>query len=444
VVSDLKYAYEDALDWHIETVDSLGSVGEYTSLALDASGYPHISYYDSTSEDLKYAYEDAVGWHIETVDSLGSVGEYTSLALDGSGHPHISYYDATSEDLKYACEDALGWHIQTVDSLGSVGQYTSLALDASGFPHISYYDATNGDLKYVYRDASGWSGVVVDAAGDVGLNTSLSLGVTGVHVSYYDATNQYLKYAHQDASGWQTETVDEGVGPTSLALDASGYPHISYDKGGEVWYAWKTAVGLWQCEWAVLMASTSFYGGSLALDTTGEPHIVCGRTGYPRFPDTIDYTCRDESGWLAPSSLDAVVMYGGNRMLAIDAMGFPCVAYYVSYDLKYASGRLDDITLSGQLVGDQLVLSWMPVLNADAFWIYGTDNQPYFDPGFAPDYLHRLVVLSPDITTWCSTDGVGDPDHNWTYSVLAVDATEQELCRSNRIGEHDYTLTIGQ
>jgi hypothetical protein len=59
-------------------------------------------YYDETSHDLKYGYVDASGWHTQTVDSAGDVGMYTSLALDASGRPHISYIDAGNGDLKHA------------------------------------------------------------------------------------------------------------------------------------------------------------------------------------------------------------------------------------------------------------------------------------------------------------------------------------------------------
>ena len=41
--------------WQIETVDSDGYVGRYSSLALDSSGYPHISYLERKNLDLKYA-----------------------------------------------------------------------------------------------------------------------------------------------------------------------------------------------------------------------------------------------------------------------------------------------------------------------------------------------------------------------------------------------------
>jgi len=195
-------------EWHIETVDSEGNVGRSTSIALDSSGYPHVSYSDSTNYDLKYAYLDASGWHVETVDSDGSVGDYTSIAVDSSGYPHVSCFDDTNNDLKYAYMDDTGWHIETVDSgLGNWGGQTSIVLDSSGYVHMSY---CGFGLKYAYRGASAWQVETVDSGGDLGEYTSITLDSEGYpHVSYYDAKFFDLKYAYKNSSGWRKETVDK-------------------------------------------------------------------------------------------------------------------------------------------------------------------------------------------------------------------------------------------
>lgn len=152
--SSLKHAWLSGTDWLNETVDNTGDVGWNTSLALDSEGNPHISYVDNTSDTLKYAWLSGSTWDSETVDSLGEeIGwatRATSLELDQTDAPYISYYDASNNDLKLAYFNGAAWFIQTVDSEGDVGQYSSLALDRDGCPHISYYDATNGDLKYAY------------------------------------------------------------------------------------------------------------------------------------------------------------------------------------------------------------------------------------------------------------------------------------------------------
>ena len=67
-------------------------MGYYTSIGVDAGGYPHISYMDYDNRNLKYAAFEGTGWDINIIDSNGSVGWNTSLALDAGGYPHVSYY----------------------------------------------------------------------------------------------------------------------------------------------------------------------------------------------------------------------------------------------------------------------------------------------------------------------------------------------------------------
>ena len=67
-----------------------------------AQGNPRISYWDLSNDDLKYAAKSGGSWTIETVDAAGSVGTWTSLALDAQGRPRISYFDETNGHLKFA------------------------------------------------------------------------------------------------------------------------------------------------------------------------------------------------------------------------------------------------------------------------------------------------------------------------------------------------------
>jgi hypothetical protein len=216
--SYLKYAYKDAGGWHIETVENPESSGRYpglfTSITLDEDTYPHISYFHGTDDELKYAYKDSGGWHVETVDSIGTVGKYTSIELDTDGYPHISYFDDSNDNLKYAYQDASGWHIEIVDSAGAIGQYTSLALTGNDRPLISYYggtDVVEGHLQLARWNGSQWVTETIDNAGDVGLYTSLMLDDDGkAHISYYDARNHDLKYTYYNAQ----LTADFSASPT--------------------------------------------------------------------------------------------------------------------------------------------------------------------------------------------------------------------------------------
>jgi nitrous oxide reductase accessory protein NosL len=162
----------------IQVVDSAGDVGKYNSLVLlpfrDPRGQiverPFVSYYDATNGDLKTVYcgnaNCSGGNAIQTLDSEGDVGQYTSLKLSSKGSPVMSYYDVTNGDLKVAicdpgqplakvptipCQETQRNVIQTVDSYKDIGQYSSLALDANNNPVISYYYTSYTSLRFARR-----------------------------------------------------------------------------------------------------------------------------------------------------------------------------------------------------------------------------------------------------------------------------------------------------
>ena len=58
--------------------------------------------YSVSSMDAISAAGLALPWILTTVDSGGSVGEYTSLAFGPDGQPAISYRDVSNLDLKFA------------------------------------------------------------------------------------------------------------------------------------------------------------------------------------------------------------------------------------------------------------------------------------------------------------------------------------------------------
>ncbi len=116
----------------------------------------------------------APGWILETPDSTGLVGMYSSMELDSMDKAHVSYYDQTNTALKYATNAGGSWASVTLDEVGEVGLYSSLAIDSNDKVHISYFDSTNANLKYATNAGGSWSTSLVDSsAGNVGSYCSI-------------------------------------------------------------------------------------------------------------------------------------------------------------------------------------------------------------------------------------------------------------------------------
>lgn len=291
----LKYAWTEKGIWRTVTVDNTADVGKWCDLALDGSDRPHISYYDATNKELKYAYLNGSDprndtWDIDVVhsDSSDDVGWYTSIAVDGSNHPHISYHHYSDGRLYYAHDDGTGWDTDLVDS-GNTGLFTSIAVTSTGTPHIAYYDPDREELWYATPGATDWATMEIDDNGNVGQYVSIGLtGGNSPRVSYYDVTNSRLLYATYNGAVWTPSQVDNsadvGAG-TSLVLDASSRPHIAYydATNASLKYArWDGA------QWDIETADSDNPAGqwpSLALDGDGLPHVSYARidTGRPKY-----------------------------------------------------------------------------------------------------------------------------------------------------------------
>lgn len=145
------------------TIESSNNIGFYPRMVIDASGYPVIAHYSSSGADVRIyhcSHADCTSGTANLVDSTGTVGNNlhgTDLVLNSSGFPVLSYYDTTNTELKVAtCSDANCAAVVTKSPLStlalSLGFYTSIELDGSGLPMIAYYNTSNADLDFLHCD----------------------------------------------------------------------------------------------------------------------------------------------------------------------------------------------------------------------------------------------------------------------------------------------------
>jgi hypothetical protein len=345
----------------ISTVDSGGSVGGFTGMAIGTDGFPAVSYYDYTNADLKVAKCVNVACTgsatISTVDSAVSVGQSTAMVIGTDGFPVVSYADGTNGDLKVAkCLNAGctgSATITTVDSGGDVGYSTAIAIGNEGFPVVSYYDLTNGDLKVAKCANAACAGsatiTTVDSGGDVGRSTAIAIGTDGFPVvGYYDATNADLKVAkcvNAACTGSATITAVDSAGlvgaSTAIVIGADGFPVVSYYDFGNGNGALKVA----KCVNAACSGSATI----TTVDSLGNvghyTAIAIGTDGFP-VVSYYDVTNSDLkvvkcsnaacTGSAARTTVDSVGSVGLYTAIRIGTDGFPVVSYYdaTNADLK--------------------------------------------------------------------------------------------------------------
>ena len=328
-----------------EVVDSGPRVGKYASVAVNpATHQPAISYFDEENGDLKYAWFDGTEWHLETADSSILVGQFTKLIFDESDSPVILYYGYGYRDLKIAHKDIEGnWYNDIVDESGFVGMYCDITVLPGARLGVSYYDETNGDLLYREFQDGFWRPephLVLDSDGDVGTYTAIATNpITGEPaVAYRSETEDCVYYIYREAGEWhrQLVTAIPGTGYfIDLAFDRNGVPYVVFQdyrndprtidviiaqQAGEVWISR-----------VVQSAGDVGFYCSLAMDAAGFPHLVY-------YDDTVRgvrYTFWNGRFWVTDVVDAAGDHVGRFCSLALGDDGLPMAAYWADETLRF-------------------------------------------------------------------------------------------------------------
>lgn len=375
-------------NWAIETVDTIESMRSRSAVAVDPDGNPHAVYFKD--DNLYHAFFNGAGYTIEAIDTISSynLAYFPSIAIDASGVIHIAY---SNGDIKYATFDGDAWVGTTVmenpnrkrfdsgfSSPGMPVGYTSIALDGAGLPHITCHNGSLFDLElyYFFFNGASWSQRAVIDDNVVG-NSSLAIDSSNrPHVSYFtvSGSSYTLRHATLTDGEWEISALDyipNSGDFSSLALDASGTPQIAYYDGDDDDLAFTKKGEDWSKE---IVDSQGDAGElpSMVIDGEGNPHIA-----YVSYASSIyghvKYAVYNGSSWRTE-----MVDNGGRPSLAMGADGSIFILYYDSKEFKMAKRVDGDAAPAAPVLnisvdGSTVTMSWTSVNNATGYVLYYAD-----------------------------------------------------------------------
>ncbi|MCX6761061.1 MAG: hypothetical protein NTZ84_03110, partial [Candidatus Nealsonbacteria bacterium] len=231
-------------------VTNINDVGQGSSISIDYSGHPIISYMDNTVGKLMFtrcgvnSCSDNSNNTTTQIANTDNVGSYTSLTRSALGWPIISYMNNTDGDLMITrCGNdycSSGNNTTQIANTDNVGSYTSIAIGTDGLPIISYMNDTDGDLMITkcgtWNCISGNTTTQITDTDMTGYETFIAIGTDGLPIiSYRNATDSDLmitKCGNVSCSSGNTtiQIADtDMIGyESSIAIATSGLPIISY------------------------------------------------------------------------------------------------------------------------------------------------------------------------------------------------------------------------
>ncbi|MCW4009125.1 MAG: hypothetical protein NWF05_00695 [Candidatus Bathyarchaeota archaeon] len=342
-----------ASTWNSQVVDLTAYRAEL-SLALDATGNPHIAYIATETGSyytpplrflLKFASWNGSTWDIQTIDAdnASTIG-LSSLTFDSENHAHIVYFSQVTYPngglMKYAHWTGSNWSIQTVDT----GARAAIAIDSSDKPHIAYA-GEDGLLKYASWNGINWTIQIVDPQSNrppmafnrgIGSDQYLAIDSSDKPFIVY-AVNSTVKLAVGNQSGWTIQELisNETLQLGNIVLDSCGNPHFTYVLGLGNYSLFYT---FWNgSNWSTQKVSRvngSSDGSYIALDSENNPRITYIGSASPNYY-AVRYVKWVGSEW----EIQTAAEMGSTDYvapLALDSMGNPHIGYLTLRNTGYS------------------------------------------------------------------------------------------------------------
>ena len=228
-------------DWIVLDTPHPGHDGWDNAIVVSANGVIHTSSVDPSGfggPGVEYAFYGFNGWTVEPIGS-GPImyANATSIALDPSNNPVISYFDDRAGMLKLAKRVANNWDIETVDAGPNAGRFSSLWIDENNHTYISYF-VDGGFIRLASFVDNEWNIQPIDKLDHVEVSfggarnlTSISKFGNKLGIAYGD--KKAIKYATVSSAGIRLDTVsttsNQEFGQiVSLGINSEGVAYIAF------------------------------------------------------------------------------------------------------------------------------------------------------------------------------------------------------------------------